>query len=201
MIKREEGCTGQPSEPKKEKTMIDATDTHLSATEITQLTGLIIGNGFKRAATKADTVKRFISVLEANATGDIPQIAKGVLGGADFNQAKKILESFLSEHKSAPISKPEAQTIERKKKMTQSQAQKEGGLHRGRPSVFAGRRLTATMGHNPRKDGTFGQRSYQIILDNPGITFEKYRELGGRANDLQYDYVRDRVQVSDGDEE
>jgi hypothetical protein len=60
--------------------------TNLSATEITQLTGLIVGEGFKRMANKTETVKRFVNVLEANATGDILQIAKEILGEADFNQ-------------------------------------------------------------------------------------------------------------------
>jgi hypothetical protein len=36
--------------------------TNLSATEITQLTGLIVGEGFKRMANKTETVKRFVNV-------------------------------------------------------------------------------------------------------------------------------------------
>jgi hypothetical protein len=67
--------------------------TNLSATEITQLTGLIVGEGFKRMANKTETVKRFVNVLEANATGDILQIAKEILGEADFNHASKRLAS------------------------------------------------------------------------------------------------------------
>jgi hypothetical protein len=161
--------------------------TNLSATEITQLTGLIVGEGFKRMANKTETVKRFVNVLEANATGDILQIAKEILGEADFNHASKRLASFLSVNKLAKTKEDETKPIEK-------------GRSRGRPSAFTGRRLTATMDHNPRKENTFGHRSYQILLENPGITFEEFRDLGGRANDLQYDYVRDRVEVSEVEE-
>jgi hypothetical protein len=176
--------------------------TNLSATEITQLTGLIVGEGFKRMANKTETVKRFVNVLEANATGDILQIAKEILGEADFNHASKRLASFLSVNKLAKTKEDETKPIEkeRKEKMTQDQTQAKSGRSRGRPSAFTGRRLTATMDHNPRKENTFGHRSYQILLENPGITFEEFRDLGGRANDLQYDYVRDRVEVSEVEE-
>jgi hypothetical protein len=133
--------------------------TNLSATEITQLTGLIVGEGFKRMANKTETVKRFVNVLEANATGDILQIAKEILGEADFNHASKRLASFLSVNKLAKTKEDETKPIEkeRKEKMTQDQTQAKSGRSRGRPSAFTGRRLTATMDHNPRKENTFGQ--------------------------------------------
>lgn len=62
-------------------------------------------------------------------------------------------------------------------------------------SSFAKKILTAKVAENPRKAGTKGRLSFQIILENPGITFEKFKELGGRSNDLQWDIDHNWVEV------
>lgn len=62
-------------------------------------------------------------------------------------------------------------------------------------SSYAGMTLTAKVKENPRKAGTIGRNSFQLILENPGIVFEKFRELGGRVNDLKWDIEHDWVEA------
>lgn len=50
---------------------------------------------------------------------------------------------------------------------------------------------------NPRRDGTNGHRSMQIIIDNPGILAEDYFAQGGRTNDLQWDVAHGNVVMED----
>lgn len=52
---------------------------------------------------------------------------------------------------------------------------------------YAGMALTATVEENPRREGSNGHKSFQLLLKNPGITYEKFIELGGRATDLAWD--------------
>lgn len=66
---------------------------------------------------------------------------------------------------------------------------------RGRTSAFAGKHLRAAVGSNPRRPGSHGYRSLQIIIDNPGISTEDFVKSGGRLVDLAWDYQRDRVVV------
>ena len=62
---------------------------------------------------------------------------------------------------------------------------------RGRKSQFAGKVLNSKCEANPRRANTHGFKSHQIILDNPGISTERFVELGGRANDLKWDIDND----------
>jgi hypothetical protein len=63
-----------------------------------------------------------------------------------------------------------------------------------RSSPFDGKTLHPVREKNPRREGTFGWHSYEIIRKKPGITYEDYRKAGGRPNDLAWDidhqYVR-----------
>lgn len=52
-----------------------------------------------------------------------------------------------------------------------------------------------------RREGSFGQRSLQIIKDNPGIFYEDYIAKGGRATDLRWDVEKGRVKIEDASEE
>tara|TARA_R100000656_G_scaffold117522_2_gene90914 strand:+ start:10015 stop:10560 length:546 start_codon:yes stop_codon:yes gene_type:complete len=68
---------------------------------------------------------------------------------------------------------------------------------RGRKSKFDNKRilLKSEETHNPRRKGSHGFTSYQIILDNPGLTYAKFIELGGRRQDLAHDVIRKRFKV------
>lgn len=64
-----------------------------------------------------------------------------------------------------------------------------------RPSEFSGKELWPTCKENPRKEGTWGFKSYSIIMERPGIKYEEFREAGGRLNDLQWDFARGRIEL------
>mgnify|MGYP003146781951 CR=1 FL=1 len=68
---------------------------------------------------------------------------------------------------------------------------------RGRKSKFDNKRilLKSEETHNPRRKGSHGFTSYQIILENPGLTYEKFIELGGRRQDLAWDVEMKRFKV------
>jgi hypothetical protein len=61
---------------------------------------------------------------------------------------------------------------------------------------MAGKMIIAKRTTNPRRPGTHGFASYEILLANPkGIRYEDYRAAGGRANDLGWDLARNYVEV------
>jgi deoxyribonuclease (pyrimidine dimer) len=48
---------------------------------------------------------------------------------------------------------------------------------------------------NPRREGSHGFNSMQIIISNPGISFEEYISSGGRLNDLAWDIEHGNCRV------
>lgn len=68
----------------------------------------------------------------------------------------------------------------------------------GRPSKFAGKMVHATVDENPRREGTHGRKSFDVLLANPnGMTYEEFISAGGRRNDLLYDVERGRASIQD----
>lgn len=67
------------------------------------------------------------------------------------------------------------------------------GNHKGRVSVFAGRKLYKTE-KNPHRPGTACSESFQLIRD--GISYEAFRKAGGNrlhlANLIKGKYVEAR---------
>jgi hypothetical protein len=63
----------------------------------------------------------------------------------------------------------------------------------GRSASHKGKRIFSNVMENPRRNGTHGYKSMQIIIDNPGILFEKFIEEGGRSKDLSWDLKHDNV--------
>ena len=66
---------------------------------------------------------------------------------------------------------------------------------RGRTSVYAGKTIRAKVTENPRKEGTHGHRSFQVILDHGPVSYEDFIRHGGRSNDLKVDEQRGRVET------
>lgn len=66
----------------------------------------------------------------------------------------------------------------------------------GRKSKFSGKRIVPSRKDNPRRPGSHGYRSYEIVRKRPkGISFEDYIERGGRTQDLQWDLDHGFVKV------
>lgn len=65
-----------------------------------------------------------------------------------------------------------------------------------RTSKYSGMKLTPSKeaaAKNPRKEGSHGFKSIEIIRKNPGITYEDYIKKGGRNNDLEWDVSKGNV--------
>ena len=62
-------------------------------------------------------------------------------------------------------------------------------------NIFKGKTLFATIFHNPRRAKAYGFKAFQIILDNPGITYEEFIAQGGRYQDLKWDFERSRIEL------
>ena len=79
------------------------------------------------------------------------------------------------------------------------------GSGRGRASVYSGKIIVAKHTDdegnlvNPRREGSFGESSYNIVLEAPDnrISYEDYKKAGGRNNDLKWDYDHDFVDIVD----
>ena len=69
----------------------------------------------------------------------------------------------------------------------------------GRRSRYNHCLLLAQLDKNPRRAGTHGHRSYQIILDAgaDGILYEDFRKAGGRNRDFAWDMLRDRIEIKE----
>lgn len=87
--------------------------------------------------------------------------------------------------------------------MTETSTEAESGPKpfkkpKGRISQFAGKVLRAAVPENPRRPGSRGHDSFQLLLDHPdGMTYEEFATAGGRPNDLMWDFQRERVTASD----
>jgi hypothetical protein len=74
-------------------------------------------------------------------------------------------------------------------------ARKSAGRPAGK-SKFSEKTIIALVKENPRRAGTHGQKSFDIILRAGGsIKYEDYKERGGRNNDLQWDIDRKYVEI------
>lgn len=68
-------------------------------------------------------------------------------------------------------------------------------IRKRRKSRFDRKRLKAIAAINDRREGSHGQHSLQIIIDNPSITYEEFLRAGGRRVDLAWDVERGMVEV------
>lgn len=99
--------------------------------------------------------------------------------------------------------KMDALKAEKKAAKEAAKAAKAAGSteRKGRTSEFAGKliKLTAAIAEkgNPRKVGTFGHKSMEIIINagGDGIRYEEFASEGGRPNDLRWDIDKGHVTV------
>lgn len=63
----------------------------------------------------------------------------------------------------------------------------------GPNSQYAGKRLHIVTKTNPRRAGTAGWNSFEVMRE--GMTYEEYRLKGGRSNDLAWDVAHGYVEM------
>jgi DNA-binding MarR family transcriptional regulator len=69
------------------------------------------------------------------------------------------------------------------------------GSNPGPRSNLSGKHIYRISKTNPRREGTHGYKSFALIKD--GMTFEAYRQAGGRNNDLAWDLDHGFVEMRD----
>jgi hypothetical protein len=62
---------------------------------------------------------------------------------------------------------------------------------------LAGKKITLVGKENPRREGTHGYRSMEVVRNAPGIRYEDYINKGGRRVDLQGSIDLKQVEISD----
>jgi hypothetical protein len=77
------------------------------------------------------------------------------------------------------------------KKETKKAVAKKGA---GRSSQFSGKKITKLVKENPRREGTHGLKSFDLI--KTGMTYEAFIAAGGRRQDLAYDIAHKFVKVA-----
>lgn len=63
------------------------------------------------------------------------------------------------------------------------------------PSIKDTTRIYPAKGvkENPRKPGTSGYESFELVKKQPGILYEIFRRAGGRKRDLLWDHQHGRI--------
>lgn len=89
----------------------------------------------------------------------------------------------------APVEQPTVKETMEKIKKEKAPAKAEASAKRGRKSEFDGKKIYPADGivENPRREGTKGGLGMDIVLANPGITYEDYLSKGARRQDLAWD--------------
>ena len=159
----------------------------LTGAEITTLAAKITGHKFPRASTKQAAVNRLVKALgdDKRADGVFKQLRKVTT----FKDAERIIERLKMEDtqmNAAPVKKAKA---------TKTKAPKEPRANGGR-SQFAGKTLYPNVESNPRRPGSHGHKSLEVIIAHPdGISVDDYVAKGGRTKDLRWDYAKGQIKA------
>lgn len=62
---------------------------------------------------------------------------------------------------------------------------------------FKGKMLRTQLEENPRREGSVGHSSLQILIDKSPVVYEEFIAFGGRRIDLLHDFKKGRVEYSD----
>jgi hypothetical protein len=154
--------------------------------------------GFRLRAVPPNGETVMTKLIEKTAKTSVPakaatKLARGAPSGKDTVHSRKALadlaKSNVSAAKAAKGAAPKAAPATGKGKAPKA-------APAPRTSKFAGKTIRTTLKDNPRREGTHGFKSFQIILKSKGaISYEAYKAAGGRNNDLQWDVNHSYVTV------
>lgn len=94
---------------------------------------------------------------------------------------------------SATSAESKAQTAETVNAAEKAEAEKP----KGKRSKYSGTNLWYVHETNKRQAGSWGNKGMQIIIDQPGISYEDFVKAGGRTVDLAWDVDRNNVVFSE----
>ena len=111
------------------------------------------------------------------------------------NNAKPTKSAQPKETEDMATKKTAAKKTAGKKTAAKKPAAAKSGA--GRKSLFGDTaKIKSLTKENPRRAGTHGHKSMEIIIKNPGITVADFVKKGGRLNDLRWDVEHKSVSVS-----
>jgi hypothetical protein len=117
--------------------------------------------------------------------------SKPIVKFSDRTTAERRVAELIKAHNelSGPTSK-ETKT----KKMTEAPiAPTTEKSTRGRTSSLAGKTIVKLSAENPRREGTNGWKSWNLITE--GMTYEQYVAAGGRRVDLAWDLKAGHIEL------
>lgn len=144
-----------------------------------------------RSSDKMKAAARFAKELaSALKKEDASEELIEILKSPGIEVATGALHGMLDEAgaKSGPEPKTEAAPKEGKPKPAkEKKSPKQTSSANGKRATFNGRKLFPLVKENPRRKGSHGHTSMEIILKTPGIAYEAFIKAGGRRNDLTWD--------------
>ena len=187
-------------------TMTATVQSELTNMDIAQLTSSINGKPTTRPRDKASAIKALETAM------------KDRLGAVGCSELGRILSqpNFLTAHHelgllceqedgdgpgvaSGGAGEPEVTVHvgEGAEAVDAPPASPETKRGRGRLPTGHGKRLfpAARLEGNPRRVGSHGHKSLQIIIDHPGISLEDFLVKGGRTVDLRWDIRQVNVRM------
>lgn len=162
----------------------ELTDTNVTMGQMVELyNALTPESPIKNFRDRPTAIRRMIALAQA----------KAKIIESSEPQNESTMERKLSDTKE---NKPKKEKKPKKPKKEKAIA-KEGGK-KGRASFFEGKtvKVSSETTENPRREGSHGYRSMQILLDNrDGISYEEFISKGGRRQDLAWDVAHGYAHV------
>lgn len=118
-------------------------------------------------------------------------MAKKTKGAAAAEQANTDDSATSAESKA--VTAQTAAAAEEAEKAKTAEAEKA----KGKRSKYSGTNLWYVHETNKRQAGSWGNKGMQIIIDQPGISYEDFVKAGGRTVDLAWDVDRNNVVFSE----
>jgi hypothetical protein len=101
-------------------------------------------------------------------------------------QAKAVAVEVLVE---APVATTVNETMNELRTLKAAAPKKTKSAFPPAMKIFPAKGLT----ENPRREGGFGYKAMDVVLRNPGISYEEYVVCGGRKQDLAWDLAKGNV--------
>ncbi len=162
----------------------------LSRNYLTELDNGLTGGDKKPAKDVNAAINRLFTTLEkltdeATATKLMDRLkkAKDEAEGTDI-----VAEALTAPKSDKPAKAPKAEKPAKEPKAPKPpKAPKAEGSSKPRAKANMTIHVATAEGVNPRRTGTNGWHSFEIVRKNDGLTYAAYIEAGGRPNDLAWD--------------
>ncbi len=97
------------------------------------------------------------------------------------------------EHHMKVVQKDAPKTVKRTVASKNNTKTVQTAAPKGRASEFTGQRIIRLKKENPRREGSKGYQSWEVI--EKGMTYEQYIEAGGRRVDLAWDIAHGNIRM------